>query len=52
MMIKKIFQILKDADALDRVRLEYPVVKISYLRIFSSKKLMISNFTLLSISIT
>lgn len=43
---KKIFEILKDADALDRVRLEYPVVKISYLRIFSSKKLILYAYQL------
>lgn len=40
-MQKKMHEILKDADALDRVRLEEPFVDINYLRTETSKKMVV-----------
>ena len=37
---EKLFSILKDADALDRVRLEYPYIKIDLIRNYESKQLI------------
>ncbi len=43
---KKMFMILKDADALDRVRLEYPYVDLNYLRTDTSLKLVLFSYQL------
>lgn len=37
---KKMFHILKDADGLDRARLEWPYIDIDYLRTFTAKRLI------------
>jgi len=37
---KKLLNILKDSDGLDRVRLEYPYINIKFLRTLSAKKLV------------
>lgn len=37
---KKMFNILKDSDGLDRVRLEYPLVKNEFIRTETAKKLI------------
>ena len=38
--VKKMFKLLKDSDALDRTRLEYPYINLSYLRFSESKSLV------------
>lgn len=43
---RKIFYILKDADALDRVRLEYPLIKVDLIRTESAKKLILFAYEL------
>lgn len=43
---KKLYNILKDADGLDRVRLRYPDIDISYLRTEESKKMVSASFEL------
>lgn len=37
---RKMFHILKDADGLDRARLEWPYIDIDYLRTFTAKRLI------------
>lgn len=41
---KKLLDILKDSDALDRVRLNYPLIRIDYLRTDISKKIVLFSF--------
>lgn len=43
---KKLFEILKDSDALDRVRLDYDALDISYLRNKYSKSLVLAAYDL------
>lgn len=45
---KKTYEILKDSDGLDRVRLEYPVVNINYLRMETAKKMVLFAYNLLN----
>ncbi len=43
---RKMFQILKDSDGLDRVRIYYPDLDINYLRTDSSKKMVLFSYEL------
>jgi len=41
---KKLLEILKDSDGLDRVRLEYPFVNVDYIRTDTAKKLILTSY--------
>lgn len=43
---KKMYEILKDSDGLDRVRLEYPVIKANYLRTKIAKRMILFAYNL------
>ena len=43
---KKMYEILKDSDGLDRVRLEYPVIKVNYLRTRIAKRMILFAYNL------
>jgi len=43
---KKMYEILKDSDGLDRVRLEYPVINVNYLRTDIAKKMILFAYDL------
>jgi len=43
---RRMFEILKDSDGLDRVRLEYPYIKIDFLRTMTAKKLVLFAYIL------
>jgi len=41
---KKLLEILKDSDGLDRVRLEYPFVNVDFIRTNTAKKLILTSY--------
>lgn len=43
---KRMYNVLKDADGLDRVRLKYPYIKVDYLRCDTSKRMVLFAYEL------